>query len=318
MEKIDFYPDIEPFKSYMLEVSDVHKIYIEECGNPKGEAIIFLHGGPGAGCGKKARRFFDPEYYHIILFDQRGCGRSKPFIELRENTILELVEDIEKIRKHIGIEKFNIFSGSFGSALAVLYAIKYKQRVKTLILQGIFLGRKEDISWFFEKGLSEIYSDEFEKFCLPLLDKNKEKSSIFSEYIKILLTTQNIDLRNKIAKAWSNYELRVTETDMQVSDELGKHDISLAVLQAHYFKNKEKWLTDNYILENAHKIADIPCYMAHGRFDFNSRLSGGYKLSKILKNCEFKIVEGVGHSPYTKKMSEVLIGFCEKLKNDNR
>ncbi len=300
-------------------MSEKHKIYIEECGNPNGEPIIYLHGGPGGGCGKKARRFFDPEYYYIILFDQRGCGRSKPFLELEENTILELIEDIEKIRKHIGIEKFNIFSGSFGSALAVLYAIKYKERVKTLILQGIFLGREEDISWFFEEGLSEIYPDEFEKFSFPTkYIKDFKNLSPFKQYIEVLLSTEDINLRNKVAKAWSNYELKVTETGIEVSDKIEKHDISIAVLQAHYFKNRLNWLEENYILKNAHKIADIPCYMAHGRFDFNARLGGAYELIKILKNCKFEIVEGVGHSPFTKKMSEILIGFTEEIKRKNK
>ncbi len=312
MKKMDFYPSIEPFKTHMLEVSKIHKIYVEECGNPEGEPIIFLHGGPGAGCGKKARRFFDPEYYHIILFDQRGCGRSLPFVELRENTIFDLVEDIEKIRKYIGIEKFNIFSGSFGSMLALIYSLKYKARVKSLILQGVFLGRGEDINWFFEKGLSEIYVDEYEKFknYIPV----EEQNNLMEAYSKRFFS-ENEKIRNEAAKVWSDYELRVMESDMKVSEEIGKHDISLALLEAHYFMNKECWLEDNYILENVHKISDIPCYIAHGRFDFNARLSSSYQLSKIMKNCKLEIVEGVGHSPYTQKMTEVLIGFTEELKN---
>lgn len=313
MNKKDFYPSIEPFKSYMLEVSDIHSIYVEECGNPNGEPIMFLHGGPGAGVGKKARRFFDPEYYHIILFDQRACGRSTPFVELRENTIFDLVEDIEKIRKHIGVEKLNLFGGSFGSTLALMYSFKYKERVSSLILQGIFLAREEDIKWFFESGLSEIYPDEFEKFknYIPV----EEQNNLLDAYVKRLFSSDE-ELRNKTAKIWSNYELKVIESEMQISDILGKHDISLALLEAHYFINKMHWLEDNYILDNAHKISDIPCYMAHGRFDFNARLSGAYELAKIMKNCKFEIVEGVGHSPYTEKMSEILIGFIEELKNN--
>ncbi len=315
MQNFDFYPSIEPFKSYMLKVSEIHEIYVEECGNPEGEAIIFLHGGPGAGCGRKARRFFDPEHYHIILFDQRGCGRSKPFLELKDNTIFHLVEDIEKIRKHIGVEKLNIFSGSFGATLAMMYSFKYKQRVKSLILQGIFLGRNEDIKWFFERGLSEIYPDEFEKFKNHI-PKN-EQEDLLTAYTKRLFS-ENIEIRNKAAKIWSNYELIVMESDMKVSEELGKHDISLALLEAHYFINRMHWGEDNYILNNAYKISDIPCYIAHGRFDFNSRLSASYELKKIMKNSKMCVVEGVGHSPFTKQMSEVLIGFTEEIKKVGR
>ncbi len=168
MKNYDFYPPIEPFRSYMLPVSDIHSIYVEECGNPNGEPIIFLHGGPGAGFGKKARRFFDPKYYHIILFDQRGCGKSLPFLELKKNNIFYLVEDMEKIRLHLGIDKWTIFAGSFGTALALVYAIHYLQRVKRMILQGIFLATESDLKWFFQEGISEIYPAEFKKFYFTL------------------------------------------------------------------------------------------------------------------------------------------------------
>ena len=161
MKNYDFYPPIEPFRSYMLPVSDIHSIYVEECGNPNGEPIIFLHGGPGAGFGKKARRFFDPKYYHIILFDQRGCGRSIPFLELKENNIFYSVEDMEKIRLHIGIDKWTIFAGSYGSTLGLTYAIHYPEKVKRMVLQGIFLANEDDVKWYFQKGISEIYPAEF-------------------------------------------------------------------------------------------------------------------------------------------------------------
>ena len=173
MGNYDFYPAIEPFKSYMLQVSDIHSIYVEECGNPNGEPIIFLHGGPGAGCGKKARRFFDPEYYHIILFDQRGCGRSLPFVELKENNIFYSVEDMEKIRLYIGIDKWTIFAGSYGSTLGLTYAIHHPERVKRMVLQGIFLANESDVKWYFQEGISEIYPAEFKVFKNLFLKKNK-------------------------------------------------------------------------------------------------------------------------------------------------
>lgn len=315
---LEFYPSIEPFKSYMLDVDQTHSIYVEECGNPNGEPIVFLHGGPGAGCGKKARRFFDPEYYHIILFDQRGCGRSKPFVYLENNTIFDLVEDMEKIRKNIGIEKWTLFGGSFGSTLSLVYAMHYPKRVKKLILQGIFLAVQDDLEWFFQKGLSEIYPAEFKilKDFIPI----EEQGNIIKAYYDRIQQKDDEELRNKASKLWSDFELRVMESEMSspLNPEIMPHDISLAVLETHYFENKMHWSDDNYILNNAYKIKHIPCSIAHGRFDLNCRLVSAYKLAEHLENCELVVVEGAGHSPFTEKMSKVLIKFLEEHKENGR
>ena len=202
MGNYDFYPAIEPFKSYMLPVSDIHSIYVEECGNPNGEPIIFLHGGPGAGFGKKARRFFDPKYYHIILFDQRGCGKSIPFLELKENNIFYSVEDMEKIRLHIGIDKWTIFAGSYGSTLGLTYAIHYPEKVKRMVLQGIFLANEEDVKWYFQKGISEIYPAEF-KIFKDFIPK-AEQDNLLEAYHKIFFSN-DIKLRNEAIKIWSRF-----------------------------------------------------------------------------------------------------------------
>ncbi|WP_022819009.1 prolyl aminopeptidase [Fusobacterium russii] len=314
---IDFYPSIEPFKSYMLDVDDTHSIYVEECGNPNGEAIVFLHGGPGAGCGKKARRFFDPEFYHIILFDQRGCGRSKPFLCVENNTIFHLVEDMEKIRKHIGIEKWLLFGGSFGSTLALTYAFHHPERVKKMFLQGICLSNKEDLLWFFQRGgLSEIYPEVFKKFE-DFIPKD-EQTNMLEAYYKRIHLSDNEELKRNACKVWSDYELRVMESEMPpINPEILPHDLSLALIETHYFYNKMHWDDNNYILNNAHKIKDIPCSIAHGRLDFNCRLYSAFKLIEKLENYELVVVEGAGHSPFTEKMSKVLIKFLEEYKEEN-
>lgn len=314
---IDFYPSIEPFKSYMLDVDDIHSIYVEECGNPNGEAIVFLHGGPGAGCGKKARRFFDPEFYHIILFDQRGCGRSKPFLCVENNTIFHLVEDMEKIRKHIGLEKWLLFGGSFGSTLALTYAFHHPERVKKMFLQGICLSNKEDLLWFFQRGgLSEIYPEVFKKFE-DFIPRNEQNNMLEAYYKRIHLSNDE-ELKRNACKVWSDYELRVMESEMPpINPEILPHDLSLALIETHYFYNKMHWNENNYILNNTHKIKNIPCSIAHGRLDFNCRLYSAFKLVENLVNYELVVVEGAGHSPFTEKMSKALIKFLEEYKEEN-
>lgn len=316
MGNYDFYPAIEPFKSYMLPVSDIHSIYVEECGNPNGEPIIFLHGGPGAGFGKKARRFFDPEYYHIILFDQRGCGRSIPFVELKENNIFYSVEDMEKIRLHIGIDKWTIFAGSYGSTLGLTYAIHYPEKVKRMVLQGIFLANEEDVKWYFQKGISEIYPAEF-KIFKDFIPK-AEQDNLLEAYHKIFFSN-DIKLRNEAIKIWSRFELRTMESEFTWSsdEEVQNYEISLALIEAHYFYNKMFWNDSEYILNRAKIIKNIPIQIAHGRFDLNTRVVSAYKLAEKLNNCELVIVEGVGHSPFTEKMSKVLIKFLEDIKELN-
>lgn len=313
MENYDFYPTIEPFKSYMLSVSDIHSIYVEECGNPNGEPIIFLHGGPGAGFGKKVRRFFDPEYYHIILFDQRACGKSLPFLETKENNIFYSIQDIEKIRIHIGAEKWSVFANSFGTTLALTYAIHYPEKVNKMLLQGIFLATESDFNWYFQKGISDIYPIEFKKFrdFIP----KEEQDNLLEAYYKRFFS-DDITLRNEAAKIWSRLQFRTMESEniLSLDEEVQDSEISLALLEAHYYYNNMFWEDKNYILNRVEKIKNIPIKLVHGRFDLNTRLISAYKLYEKLDNCEFEIVEGVGHSPFTEKMSKVLIRLLNEMK----
>ena len=224
---------------------------------------------------------------------------------------------MEKIRLHIGIDKWTLFAGSFGTALALVYAIHYPQKIKRMILQGIFLATESDLKWFFQEGISEIYPAEFKKFkdFIP----KKEQNNLLEAYYKRFFSN-DIDLRNKTIKIWSRFQLRVMESEnimISEEEEIQASEISLALIEAHYFYNNMFWEDKNYILNKIEKIKDIPIYIAHGRFDLNTRIISAYKLAEKLNNCELVIVEGVGHSPFTEKMSKVLIKFLEDTKELN-
>lgn len=223
---------------------------------------------------------------------------------------------MEKIRLHIGIDKWTIFAGSYGSTLGLTYAIHYPEKVKRMVLQGIFLANEDDVKWYFQKGISEIYPAEF-KIFKDFIPKD-EQEDLLKAYHKRFFSN-DIKLRNEAIKIWSRFELRTMESEFTwfSEDEVQDYEISLALIEAHYFYNKMFWDDGDYILNRVEKIKNIPIQIAHGRFDLNTRVISAYKLSEKLNNCELIIVEGVGHSPFTKKMSEVLIKFLEDIKEIN-
>src|SRR5580658_10106101 len=199
----ELYPEIEPYKTFTLKVSDLHTVYVEEVGNPQGKPVIFVHGGPGGGVDKKHRRYFDPKVWRVILFDQRGCGKSTPFGELRENTTFDLIGDMEKIRASLGILKWHIFGGSWGSTLALAYAITYPTKTLSLVLRGIFLVRKKEISWFYQHGASLFYPEEWQEFLEPI--PKAERYDLVSAYHKRLNSADMSEVK-KAARAWSKWE----------------------------------------------------------------------------------------------------------------
>lgn len=309
------YLNTEPYQTHFLPVSDIHTLYVEECGNPKGDPVVFLHGGPGGSISEKCRRFFDPEHYRIILFDQRGCGKSTPFAELRENDIFRLVEDMEKIREHLKIEKWQVFGGSFGSTLALVYAIHHPERVKNLILRGIFLGREEDIRWLYQEGASYLFPDVFEPFR-EHIEEEKRGDLVSAYYEK--LTHEDEAVRKAAAKKWSDWEGSIVTllppTDL--SPECTDRDVSLARLECHYFVHKMSWEEDDYILNRVDTIKDIPTYIVHGRYDVDCRPSGAYELHQKLPKSVLTFVDAAGHSPYEEGMFERLTEIMEELKNE--
>ena len=245
------YPPIEPYKEFNLKVSDLHTIYVEESGNPKGKPVIFLHGGPGGGIEPIYRRYFNPKKWRIIIFDQRGCGKSTPHAELRENTTWDLVEDIEKIRKYLNIEKWVIFGGSWGSTLSMSYAIKYPLRCRGLILRGIFMLRKKEINWFYQEGASYLYPDAWEHYIEKIPES--ERNDLVRAYYKRLISLDD-KVRIESAKAWSIWEASTSKL-FQSGDYLHHFEDSsvaeaFARIECHYFINGGFFDSDEWILEN--------------------------------------------------------------------
>ncbi|MDP6907416.1 MAG: prolyl aminopeptidase, partial [Candidatus Marinimicrobia bacterium] len=265
---MNLYPTAELFNSFQLPVSDMHSIYVEESGNKNGKPVIFLHGGPGGGISSSYRQYFDPEKWRIIMFDQRGCGKSTPFAELKENTTWDLVEDIEKIRKHLGIDSWVVFGGSWGSTLSLAYSQTHPSSCKGLILRGIFLVRKKEIDWFYQEGANNIFPDRWESFLAPIAPD--KRSNLLKAYYEIL-TGDDHSKKIEAAKAWSTWEgstvrLLLDENFIgDFSDE--KFAEAFARIECHYFMNNCWFNSDNYLIENIDKIRNIPAVIVHGRYD---------------------------------------------------
>ena len=307
------YPPIEPLEKGFLPVSEIHTIYWERSGNPNGEKILVIHGGPGAGSQPKYRRYFDPEKFEIIQFDQRGCGLSKPFSELKENTTIDLVKDIEKLRKKLNIEKWHLFGGSWGSTLSLIYAIKNPSKVISLTLRGIFLCRRFELLWFYQYGASEIFPDEYEKY-IAVIPENHRKNliKIFYEY----LTSTDSSLRKKAAIAWTKWELSTShlikkdinfkfDTERDFSD-------AFARIECHYFINNI-FLDENFILDNIYKVELIPTTIIQGRYDVVCPVRSAWDLQKKLRNAKLIIVPDSGHSMSEKGITKELIKATNNL-----
>ena len=293
----DFYPPIDPFNTGRLKVSDIHEIYYEEVGNPKGYPIVFLHGGPGGGIDHDHRRYFDPHHYRIILFDQRGCGKSTPFAELRENTTWDLVSDIEKIRSHLNINKWHVFGGSWGSTLALTYAITYPSRVSGLILRGIFLCRPSEIKWFYQEGASQLFPDFWEDYYNHI--PAEERNDFVKAYYK-RLTSEDSKTRLDAARIWSKWEsstsfLYVKPSAIENYDEPEKA-LPFARIECHYFINNSFFPTDNYILENIDKIKHIPGIIVQGRYDVVCPTRSAWDLHKAWPEAKLIVVPDAGHA----------------------
>ena len=291
------FPKIAPYNQFTLQVSDLHNIYIEESGNQDGKPIIFLHGGPGGGIEPIYRQYFNPKLWRIIIFDQRGCGKSKPHAELNENTTWDLVNDIEKIRTHLNIDNWVVFGGSWGSTLSLCYAIKHTNRCKALILRGIFMLRNKEINWFYQEGASYIYPDAWENYLAPI--PRDEQSNLVNAYYK-RLTSNNDVIRIEAAKAWSIWEASTSKLyqskESLHSFENPKIAEAFARIECHYFINKGFFDTDGWILNNIDKIRHIPCVIIQGRYDVVCPMISAWDLHKVFPEADFKIIQDAGHS----------------------
>jgi len=314
-----FYPEIEPFKTEFLKVSDIHTLYVEQSGNPKGRPVVFLHGGPGGGVNPDHRRFFDPNHYRIILFDQRGSGQSTPAAELRENSTWDLVNDIEKIREHLGIQDWIVFGGSWGSTLALAYTETHPSKVKGLILRGIFLCRPSEIKWFYQFGASEIFPDVWESYY-NFIPEN-ERHDFVSAYYK-RLTSDNLDLRLAAAKTWSKWEAATSRlfVDMSSVDEFEDptYALQFARIECHYFMNNAFFKTDNWLIENLDKIKNIPIRIVQGRYDVVCPVRSAWDLHSGLKKLNIphlmKIIQDSGHAAGEPGIKSTLIDFTNEFR----
>jgi len=291
------YPEIEPFRTGTLQVSSNHELYFEEAGNPRGAPVVFLHGGPGAGIGPKHRRFFDPDHYRVILFDQRGAGRSQPHAELAENTTEHLMADIEMLRRMAGVEKWLVFGGSWGSLLGLCYAIRWPERVSGLILRGIFLGRPREVRWLFQEGASNVFPEAYEHFLRPI--PPAEQGDLISAYHKRLVSEDPVE-RLRAAQAWSLWEASVCKLlpDEAFLREMSgdKQALALARLENHYCRNGLFLPTPDHVLENAGRLSGIRTRIVHGRYDMACPVDSAWALHRALPQSEIRIVADAGHS----------------------
>ena len=291
------YPRIEPRKVGRLQVSDLHELYWEECGNAAGLPVVALHGGPGGGSSPEMRRFFDPRKYRIILFDQRGCGRSSPHSELRENTTWDLVNDIEALRDHLGVDQWLVFGGSWGSTLALAYAAKHRDRVLGLLLRGIFLLRDSEIRWFYQEGASHIFPDAFERYLAPI--PAAERSDLLDAFYR-RLTGDSPAVRAEAAAAWARWEGETLSIQgpQQRPPRFDEGDFldAFARIECHYFRHKGFFERDGWLLEAASRFGDLPGVIVHGRYDVITPLSSAWDLSRAWPTAALKIVPDAGHS----------------------
>lgn len=292
----DFYPVIGPWRHFRFDAGDGHSLYVEECGRPDGLPVVFLHGGPGAGCEPWHRRFFDPARYRIVLFDQRGSGRSTPHATLQGNTTQALVEDIEAIREELGIDRWLVFGGSWGSTLALVYAETCPQQVLGLVLRGIFLCRPRDIRWFYQEGASYLLPDYWEQFLAPI--PADERGDMVSAYYRQLTGDDEV-ARMAAAKAWSGWEGRASTLLPKASVVDYFTDphtaLSLARIECHYFMN-DSFLEENQVLANSAVLHDIPGVIVHGRYDVVCPPEQAWALHRAWPQARLCMVPDAGHS----------------------
>ena len=299
MERRDLYPEIEPFETGRLPVGDGHELYFEQCGNPDGKPVVFLHGGPGAGCSPKARRFFDPRRYRIVLFDQRGCGRSTPHASLVANTTWHLVADIERLRMHLGIERWQVFGGSWGSTLALAYAQTHPNRVTELVLRGIFMLRLWELEWFYQAGADALFPDAWDDYLAAI--PPVERGDLMSAYYR-RLTSPDPQVQVEAARAWAVWEARTSflYQDLRHVEASSADLFALAFsrIECHYFVHGGFFDRDDQLLANAYRLRGIPAVIVQGRYDVVCPARSAWDLKQAWPEADLRIVPDAGHSAF--------------------
>jgi proline iminopeptidase len=290
------YPEIEPFETGFLDTGDGHRVYWERVGTKGAKPAVFLHGGPGGGCSASHRRLFDPALYDVILFDQRGCGRSTPFASLDNNTTWHLVADIERLREIVGVEQWQVFGGSWGSTLALAYAETYPERVSELVLRGIYLLTKAEMDWYYQFGVSEMFPEKYDAFIAPIPEE--ERGDLVTAYRK-RLTGDDREEQLRCAKAWSVWEGETITLlpEPSTSDQFHEAEFALAFarIENHYFIHAG-WFEDGQLLRDAYKLKDIPGTIVHGRYDMPCPMRQAWELHKAWPKADFHPIEGAGHA----------------------
>jgi proline iminopeptidase len=308
------YPPVAPYNSGFLRVSALHELYFEECGNPGGKPVVFMHGGPGAGSNAAVRRFFDPARYRIVIFDQRGCGRSRPHASLEDNTTWHLVADIEKLRLHLGIDRWQVFGGSWGSTLALAYAESHPEVISELVLRGIFMLREQELHWFYQEGASRLFPDYWQDYIAPIPED--ERADLISAHYR-RLTGDNPEAMHASARAWSVWEgvtsnLLVSEAAVGrfQSDEFA---LALARIEAHYFVNQGFLDSPNQLLENISRLRSIPAVIVQGRYDVVCPAKTAWELHQAWPEADFRMVPDSGHSAFEPGIVHELVSATDRF-----
>lgn len=293
------YPPVEAYRQGFVDRPGGHRIYFEESGNPRGKPVVFLHGGPGGGTDPKQRRFFDPARYRIVLFDQRGCGKSTPHASLEDNTTWHLVGDMEALRAELGIERWQLFGGSWGSTLALAYAETHPERVTELVLRGIFLITRRELEWFYQRGTSELFPDAWERYLAEI--PAEERGDLLGAYHR-RLTSADPEVRLRAARAFSRWEASTStlHVDPAVIERFGADEFALAFarIEAHYFVNRGFFSRERQLLEDVDRIRHLPAVIVQGRYDVVCPLVTAWELHRAFPEADFRVVPDAGHSAF--------------------
>jgi proline iminopeptidase len=304
----ELYPEIEVFDSGMLAVDARHRIYYEQCGNPDGKPVVILHGGPGAGCSAKMRRFHDPARYRIVLFDQRGSGRSTPHADLVDNTTWDLVADIEALREHLGVARWQVFGGSWGSTLALAYAEAHPSRVTELVVRGIFMLRRWELEWFYQEGASRLFPEAWDQYLQAIPDV--ERGDLISAYHR-RLTSSDEATRLAAARAWSVWEASTSlllPDDAFIDSHRDAHfALSFARIESHYFVHGGFFDVEDQLLRDAHRLRGIPGVIVHGRYDVVCPIRNAWDLHKAWPDSRMVVSPAAGHSAFEPQNASALV-----------
>ena len=308
------YPPIEPFDTGHLAVGDGHELYYEQSGNPNGKPALFVHGGPGGGGDVNSRRFFDPERYRIVAFDQRGSGRSTPHASLEANTTWHLVADMERLRKHLKLERWLVFGGSWGSTLALAYAETHPTAVSELVLRGIFLLRELELKWFYQFGASLLFPEQWQKYLAPI--PPAERHDLLGAFHRRLLSDDAV-VRLEAARAWSIWEGATSSLlpNPRREDQFGSPEFALALarIEAHYFVNRGFFSHENQLLDGVERIREIPGVIVHGRYDVVCPIDTAFELHRRWPEADFRIVQDAGHSAYEPGITAELVAATDRF-----